>query len=51
MDVALQRPLLITCSKADATIKVWNYNTFTCEVTKRLTFDKDKIDISETLKR
>ena len=25
IDVCLQRPLIVTCSKYDATIRIWNY--------------------------
>ena len=31
MDVSLQRPIIITCSKEDKSIRVWNYLTGHCE--------------------
>jgi WD40 repeat protein len=44
MDVALQRPLLVTCS-ADATLKIWNYVTLKCELAKKMYLvDKDTVD-------
>lgn len=41
MDIAIQRPLLVTCSSSDASLRVWNYLTFRCEVAKILTFNKE----------
>ena len=37
MDIAIHRPLLVTCSKVDATLRVWNYITMECEIVKCLT--------------
>lgn len=34
IDVAVQRPLILTCSKEDSTIRLWNYKTFTCEMAR-----------------
>ena len=34
MDVAKQRPIIITCSKNDKTIRIWNYLTGNCEYCK-----------------
>ena len=34
MDVASQRPIIITCSKNDKTIRIWNYLTGNCEYCK-----------------
>jgi len=34
LDIATQRPLIITCSKEDSTIRLWNYKTFTCEMAR-----------------
>lgn len=31
MDVAVQRPLIVTCSREDSTIRIWNYYKNTCE--------------------
>lgn len=37
MDIATQRPLLITCCKDDSTLRLWNYSTLECEMVKCLT--------------
>lgn len=34
VDVATQRPLILTCSKEDCTIRLWNYEKSTCELGK-----------------
>ena len=34
IDVAVHRPLILTCSKEDSTIRLWNYKTFTCEMAR-----------------
>lgn len=34
IDVATQRPLLLTCSREDSTIRLWNYETYTCEMAR-----------------
>lgn len=34
MDIAVQRPILATASKDDATIRLWNYYTNTCELAR-----------------
>lgn len=34
MDVAVQRPLLITASKEDSTVRLWNYITGVCELAR-----------------
>ena len=34
IDVATQRPLVLTSSKEDCTIRLWNYETSTCELGK-----------------
>ena len=34
IDIALQRPLILTASKEDSTIRLWNYKTFTCEMAR-----------------
>lgn len=39
LDVCLQRPLFLTCSPKDSTIRIWNYNTFRCELARR--FNRD----------
>ncbi len=35
LDVCLQRPLLVTCSKYDSSIRVWNYMNFKCELARK----------------
>ena len=45
MDVALQRPLLVTCSQQDASVRIWNYAAMKCELAKKLyVVDKDAMD-------
>ncbi len=34
MDIAVQRPLIVTCSREDSTIRIWNYYNYTCEQAK-----------------
>jgi len=34
IDIAVQRPLIVTCSKEDSTIRIWNYKQNTCEQAK-----------------
>ncbi|OMJ86865.1 hypothetical protein SteCoe_11496 [Stentor coeruleus] len=47
MDVAIQRPLLATCSDVDHTLRIWNYNTLNCELAKKLyVVQADAIDPS-----
>ena len=41
MDVAVQRPLLVTCSYSDSSVRIWNYTTFKCEVAKKLSMEKE----------
>lgn len=35
MDVCLQRPLIVTCSKQDSTIRIWNYVNARCELARK----------------
>jgi WD40 repeat protein len=44
MDVALQRPIIITSSQADKTIRVWNYLTGHCEYCKIILTEKDDVE-------
>lgn len=30
IDIAIQRPIIVTCSKVDSTIRLWNYYTHQC---------------------
>ena len=32
MDTCIQRPIIVTLSKIDSTIRVWNYDTGNCEI-------------------
>ena len=41
MDVSLQRPIIITCSKKDNSIRVWNYLTGHCENCKIILEEKE----------
>ena len=41
MDISLQRPIIITCSKTDKTIRVWNYLTGHCENCKIILEEKE----------
>lgn len=34
IDIAAHRPLILTCSKVDSTIRLWNYKTFQCEMAR-----------------
>jgi len=42
MDVALQRPIIVTCSSYDKTIRVWNYLTGHCEYCKIILTQKEE---------
>ncbi len=44
MDVALQRPIIITSSKIDKTIRVWNYLTGHCEYCKIILTEKEDVE-------
>ena len=47
MDVALQRPIIITTSKYDKTVRVWNYLTGHCEYCKIILEEKDNNEEKE----
>lgn len=49
MDIAVQRPLIITASKEDSTIRIWNYKTYTCEMAREY-FVQDGVSIREVAK-
>jgi WD40 repeat protein len=34
IDIAVQRPLIVTCSREDSTIRLWNYFTHQCELAR-----------------
>jgi len=42
MDVALQRPIIVTASTFDKTIRVWNYLTGHCEYCKIILTEKEE---------
>jgi WD40 repeat protein len=44
MDIALQRPIIVTSSKEDKTIRVWNYLTGHCEYCKIILTEKEELD-------
>lgn len=44
MDVALQRPIIVTSSIYDNTIRVWNYLTGHCEYCKVILTEKDGVE-------
>lgn len=46
MDIALQRPLLATCSQHDSSIRIWNYSSMKCEMLFKL-FDTETQDDNE----
>jgi WD40 repeat protein len=41
IDVAVQRPILATCSRDDSTVRLWNYFTYNCELARDFFVDKD----------
>lgn len=41
MDIAIQRPLLVTCSRDDSTIRLWNYYSFSCELAREFYVNED----------
>jgi len=47
MDVAQQRPIIITCSKNDKTIRIWNYLTGHCEYCKIILEERDNNEEKE----
>ena len=47
MDVALQRPIIVTTSKYDRTVRIWNYLTGHCEYCKIILEEKENNDEEE----
>lgn len=41
MDVAIQRPLLVTCCQSDCSVKIWNYTNFRFETGLKFRPEKD----------
>ena len=42
IDVCLHRPLIVTCSQKDSTIRIWNYMSNKCELARRFTADEEE---------
>ena len=42
LDVAIQRPIIATCSRDDSTIRLWNYITGQCELAREYFVLEDK---------
>ncbi len=47
MDVSLQRPIIVTTSKYDRTVRIWNYLTGHCEYCKIILEEKENNDEEE----
>lgn len=43
IDIAIQRPLIVTASRDDCTVRLWNYYTYTCELAKEYYTKEDVI--------
>lgn len=41
MDISIQRSIIVTCSKEDFTIRIWNYYTGQQELSRVFLLDKD----------
>lgn len=39
LDVCIQRPLIVTCSREDSTIRIWNYINFKSELARKFIYD------------
>jgi len=48
IDVATQKPLIVTCSKDDATIRIWNYLNFKCELARKFYVKEDSKGLEAT---
>ena len=35
MDICKHRPFIVTCSKLDSTIRIWNYMNYKCELARK----------------
>lgn len=43
MDISIQRPIIVTASREDSTIRFWNYYTGKCELSRRyFVLEKDQ---------
>lgn len=45
IDIAVQRPIIVTCSQDDSTIRLWNYDTNKCELYREYLAYKDRISV------
>lgn len=51
MDISIQRPILVTCSREDCTIRIWNYFTGQCELSRRyFVMDKETQTLRDQVK-
>ena len=41
IDIAIQRPIIVTCSRDDSTIRLWNYCTHQCELAREYYVGED----------
>lgn len=39
LDICVQRPLVVTCSREDSTIRIWNYVNFKCELGRKFIYE------------
>jgi len=49
IDIAVQRPMIVTCSQEDSTIRIWNYFTNKCEL-RREYFGQNEMMVVESSK-
>ncbi|KRW99737.1 WD40-repeat-containing domain [Pseudocohnilembus persalinus] len=47
LDICYQRPLIVTVSRQDSTIRIWNYKNFKCEQARRFLIDEKVSTIDE----
>lgn len=47
IDVAVQRPVVATCSRDDSTVRLWNYATFNCELARDYYADAEAPGLQE----
>lgn len=50
IDIAIQRPIIVTCSRDDSTIRIWNYYTHQCELAREYYVLEDSVAIREAAK-
>lgn len=44
LDVAIQRPIIVTCSRDDSTVRLWNYVSGQCELAREYYVLEDSHD-------